>query len=284
MRITLFLAPVVLMFGAESGSLNGPAPALVFDAASKAVRPMIGIAGSSYLGGAIASEVDAVVASPDGKAAAYLKGGSLYMLQNGSSVLLAQNVDGPLAWAADSGTIATAGVLFGTDGSSTPLARSGGTINALAAAKHHAVAAAEGGVWLLTADSARQIASADKPVSVSIQGSNLYFADSARGEVWLLRDYVNGGEPVLVAKAEGAMGVDAEGSLVLISAGRKVIGLRSSSFNPVFELELDFDASSLTRLNRSTWLLNAGQTGPLQVLSLDGDPAVYFVPRSEEAN
>lgn len=284
MRLAILLAPALLLCAAESGSLNGPSPAFVFDAAAKAVKPMIGIAGSSYLGGALADGVDAAAASPDGNAVAYIKDGSLHLLRNGASTTLSESAAGPLAWSSDSASVASAGVLFSIDGSSVRLAGPAGDVNALAAAKNHAVAATGGGVWLLTSESARQIATADNAIALDIDGNDLYFADNARGEVWLLRDYANGGDPVLVAKIEGATGVDAEGNLILVVAGRKLLGLRKGGFEPVFELGLDFDATSLTRLNRSTWLLNAGQAGPLEVLSLDGDPAVYFVPRNGEAN
>lgn len=285
LRIAFLLTPVMLLCAAESGSLNGPAPAFVFDGSAKAVRSMIGIAGSAYLGAALADDVEAAASSPDGNSVAYLKGGALYLLSSGASVRLAENVAGPLAWSEDSATVAIPGMLFHTaDGSAVSLAAVSGRILAVAAAKTHEVTATDGGIWLVTAGSARQIATADEAVSLDISGNDLYFADKARGEVWVLRDYVNGGEPALVAKIEGASAVDAERNLILVCAGHKALGIRPGSFEPVFEIELDFNASSLARLNRSTWLLNAGQAGPLQVLSLDGDPAVYFVPRGEEAN
>jgi hypothetical protein len=246
---------------------------------------MIGIAGSAYLGSVLANDVESAAASPDGNSVALLKGGALHILRNGSASLIAETAEAPLAWSPDSTTVATGSRLIRiSDGSSVNLPALNGPAVALAAANDHAVAAAAGGVWLLNAGSARLLASAEEAAAVSIHGNELYFADRARGEVWLLRDYTNGGAPVLVAKIDGAAGVDVARDRILIAAGQKVIALRAATFEPLFELDVDFTASGLSRLNASTWLLNAGQQGPLQVLSLDGDPAVYFVPRGEEAH
>jgi hypothetical protein len=281
----LFTLGAMLVCAADSGRLDGPAPAMLFDSASRAVRPMVGVAGSAYLAGAVAHDVDNAVASPDGTAVALVKEGSLHVLRNGAATALADNVAGAIAWSADSLTIATERALVSTSGGRTVrLAAWDGNARAIAAAADHAAAAAPGGIWLLTADSARRIAIADDPIAVDIAGSDLYFADRARGEVWMMRNYRNGGEPVLVAKLDGVVGVEAEGRVLIIAGGRKVLALRSGGFEPLFEIELDFEATSLARLNRSTWLLNAGREGTPQVLSTDGEPAVYFVPRNGEAN
>ena len=66
------------------------------------------------------------------------------------------------------------------------------------------------------------------------------------------------------------------------ASGRKVFGVRTGSAEPVFEIELDFEPVSVERFGNAGWLLNAGKSGPLQVLVGGKDPAVYFVPRGQE--
>jgi hypothetical protein len=246
---------------------------------------MIGVPGSAYLGAALATDVEHATASPDGSSVAFVKGGALYLLRGGSPTLLSENASGATAWSADSTTIAAGGQLLRiADGSATRLAAMNGAVSVMAAANDHAVAAAPGGVWLLNSSGTRLLASAEDPVAVVIHNGDLYFADRGRGDVWLLRNYLQGGVPVLVAKIDGAAGVDIAGDRILIAAANRVIALRAGTFDQLFEFGLDFAASGLLRLNRSAWLLNAGQQGPLQVLSLDGVPGVYFVPRGGEAN
>jgi hypothetical protein len=246
---------------------------------------MIGVPGSAYLGDALAADVDYAAASPDGDSVAFSRGGALYILRNGSSRLLAEKIDGPIAWSPDSSVVAAGGRLFQiASGSSTGLAVLDKSLSAIAASKDHAVAAAPGGVWLLNSDASRLLAAADDPAALAIHNNDLYFADRGRGDIWLLRDYVRGGDPVLVTRIDGAAGVDVAGDRILVTGANRVVALRSGTFDPLFEIELDFTASGLSRLSSSAWLLNAGQHGPLQVLSLDGNPGVYFVPRGGEGN
>jgi hypothetical protein len=274
-RIVAFLAAPGLLMCADGGSLNGPVPALVYDEAARALRPMIGMPGAAYLGTPLFSDIDGARVSSDSR---------LVAIRRGSDVSLA-----PVTGTAASPLAVASGAevrLWDTAGAPVALAAAPAAVLSVAAAQDHAVVGVEGGVYLLTSNEAKRVALADQPTAVAISGSDLYFADSARGEAWVLRNYREGGEPALAARLDGARGVAVNRQQLLIAGARSVMAVHVGSLEPAWTLDLDFETSSLETLGSAGWLLNAGKPGPLQVLSIeDGTPAVYFVPRgTQEGN
>lgn len=270
---------------AADGRLDGPG-GLVADTTSASIRMMYGVPGSAYVGGAVVEELAAAAVAPSGRVALYVKDGNLVLLRDTATVL-AQGLNAArIAWSADSSAAAVldgAGVLriWKTDGTASVIDAPAG-LSALATDGNRVVAAAPGAIWLLEAGkSARTLAQTDGSTSLVIAGSDLYYADRARGEVRVLRDYANGGDPALIAKLEDVVGVGIAKNIVVMASAsqRKAIGIRNGSGEPLFELALDFEPTGVDRFGDLAWLLNAGQSGPLQVLAADGEPAVYFIPR-----
>jgi len=272
--------------GAE-GRLDGPG-GLVFDSASASVRSMYGVPGSAYLGAAVAEEISAAAVAPNGRAALYLRDGSL-VLQKETAAVLAEGLAGArIAWSADSSSAAVADGsgavrIFKLDGSAArTIADAPAGIADLALDGELVIASAAGGIYVLEAGKpARLLTQTEGAADLALLGADLFYADRSRGEVRVLRSYAGGGDPALVAKLDGVVGVGVAKNVVVIASAsqKRAIGLRIGSNEPVFDLELDFEPSSVDAFGDAAWLLNAGQSGPLQVLVADASPAVYFIPR-----
>jgi hypothetical protein len=249
---------------------------------------MYGVPGSAYLGGAVAEDVTSAAAAPDGRSALYLKDGRL-ILQKDSSTILAEGLSGArIAWSADSSAAAVADAsgavrIFKVDGSAARvIGDAPGAIADLLLDGDRVVVSAAGNVYVLEAGKpARVLTQTESPADLAIAGADLFYADRARGEVRVLRNYSSGGDPALVAKLDGVVGVGvAKNVIVMASASqKKALGMRNGSNEPLFDLELDFEPTGVDAFGEAAWLLNAGQSGPLQVLVADASPAVYFIPR-----
>jgi hypothetical protein len=283
-KILISIMTACACAGAD-GRLEGPG-GLVADTASASIRTMYGVPGSAYVGGPVVEDVASASIAPSGRAALYVKDGSLVLLRDDAAVI-AQGLNAArIAWSADSSAAAVldaAGALriWKTDGSASSLDAPAG-IAALATDGSRVVAAAPGAIYLLEAGkSARTLAQTEGPAALVIAGADLFYADRARGEVRVLRNYANGGDPALIAKLEDVVGVGIARNIVVMASAsqRKAIGLRDGSGEPLFDLALDFEPSGVDLFGDAAWLLNAGQSGPLQVLATDGEPAVYFIPR-----
>src|SRR6266478_8101692 len=62
---------------AQQASMSGPLSGFVFDSPTLSIRPMIGIAGSAYLGPSIMGGVDFASVAPNGVSALVIQGGQL---------------------------------------------------------------------------------------------------------------------------------------------------------------------------------------------------------------
>lgn len=281
---------------AAEGRLNGPVSALVLDRASHSIRPVIGVPGSAYLGAQIAEGVDASAIAPSGAAGLCAAGGSLYLMRSAegadwSSVRIAEGLQGAvrIAWRPDSsaaGVLDEGGILrvWNADGTAAGSVAAGGAAAALAAGPAKFYAAMAGGIYALEAGAeAQMLARADDANAVAAAGADVLFTDRARGEAWRIRN----GELALIAKIDDPVGIGvSRGTIAIASAsGRKAIGVRAESWEPLFDIALDFVPSGVDAFSDSAWLLNAGQTGPLQVLALENaTAAVYFIPAGQERN
>jgi hypothetical protein len=285
---------------AAGGTLNGPVSAIVYDNATRSVRPALGVPGSAWVAEALADGIDAAAFAPDGSVGLFAKDGGLHLMRRSADGAWTSNrvADGASAaalivWSGDSSIAAVvengAAALWRADGSvAARIAGIPGPVTAAAVAGDSLIAAvAAEGIYLLTGGSeAKLLARADNPVCVAVAANDVYFADRGRNEVWALRDYRQGGEPRLVANIEQPVGVAVANDVIVIAgaSARKVIALRAGSGEPSFELPLDFEPTGVERFGSAGWLLNAGQPGPLQVLASGPEPAVYFIPRGQERN
>ena len=66
---------LTLTMYAQGADLSGPVSGAVYNAGSRSIRPILGVPGSSYLGDAIASGLDAAAVSPNHKLAIAIRDG-----------------------------------------------------------------------------------------------------------------------------------------------------------------------------------------------------------------
>ena len=71
LSISVFTAGTLAVFTAGTLAAQtrfaGPVSGIVFDAKAKSLRPIMGVPGASYLGNALAADMDLAAVSPDGK-------------------------------------------------------------------------------------------------------------------------------------------------------------------------------------------------------------------------
>lgn len=66
----------------QTVSWKGPISGLIYDAPSRALRPLVGFPGASYLGAPIVSGIDAGSISPDGESAVVLENGQAFLVES----------------------------------------------------------------------------------------------------------------------------------------------------------------------------------------------------------
>ncbi len=311
--------PIALVFGlvavaaaAESSGPSGPVSGAVFDKRSRSVRPIIGVPGSSYLGGDLASGLDEAAVSPDGRAALALSEGRLSLVRGLERLSpIAVGVDGALtdaermAWSADSSTA----VLYSSasrrlqvirDLDKAPVAgevtelRAEGRVASLGVdASGNVVAGVEGvGVFLLAAGrTERLLASFRNPVALLLarKGTDLFVVDREGAAIVEIRDFLNAGSVIpfaegLSAPSGVALSSDARRMFIADAGDRKLKVFDVSSRTPLSETELDFTPTGLDPLTSDALSLigAGGENQPYFILDGGSNPAVYFVPAGRE--
>lgn len=292
-------------------AVGGPVSGFVFDQKTQALRPVVGVPGAAYLGSAALESLDAAAVSPDGSAALAVREGKLLLVTGLKAQPAAVEIEGAIAgvnriaWAADGLSAAVyaaasrqAQMLSKLDG--TPVADAAvdlsavsGTLTALAAAGGGMVAGfadeAAGGVYFIQAGAEpKLISSAARPSAVAVAGSDLFFADQDRGQVWQVTGFAGDATPLLFADGLASpVGVQAAGNrLFIANSGDNTLAIFDvNARTSVGQLALDAAPAMLEACGtRALWLLNtAGGDGePLYVLDGRDNPAVYFVPAGRE--
>jgi hypothetical protein len=319
MRLALLLGACALAALADDARLSGPVPGLVFDGSTQSIRPIYGVPGASYLGPSVADGFDAASVSPLGISALATQSGKLYFIRNldggqPDSTPLDSAISGAsqFAWGADgmSAAVYSAGSrqaqvlrnLDGRDSSKAPtiedaidLSSLDGTVSALAFDGKllliGAASADSGGVYLSDGKSAPQfLASAANPVALSLDlaKGDLYIADQANNQIWMVRGYAGDATPILFADQRAGVSspvglrVSSDGRRLVIanSGSRGIDALDISTRATLAHVDLDFAPGRMEALGSgSLSLLNfGGPDGPLYMLDGGGDLAVYFVP------
>ena len=268
-------------------NLAGPTSGYVLDA--NALRPIVGIPGAAYLGDPLISNAKAAAVSPDGKNAIVNIDGTLVALSGIGGELRSQVIASDfgeasaIAWDATSASAAIAGAgraaLFTKDGLEA-IDAPAGKITAIALANDAIAAAVEGtGVMLLKRGAAPQLLSrGDAVSSLALAGNDLYFTDSARGQILKIENFAEGGDATVFASGlDGASGVAAAKGKLLVSTrgGQSVTAFRLSTGELLASVALGFEPSSLARLSDGLWLLNSGAS-PVQLV--DENLQTWFVP------
>lgn len=78
--IKLTFSVLTLTLCAHAADLSGPVSGAIFHGGSRSIRPILGVPGSAYLGGAIASGLDLAAVSPNHKLAIAIRDGSGVLL------------------------------------------------------------------------------------------------------------------------------------------------------------------------------------------------------------
>jgi hypothetical protein len=307
MKLALLLGVCALVALADDARLSGPVPGFVFDRSTQSIRPIFGVPGSSYLGPSVASGFDAASVSPLGISALATQAGKLYLIRKldgaePDSVPLENAMSGVgwFAWSQDGLSAAVysadsrqAQVLRNLDGAPTvedaiDLASLEGTVSALAFdGKRLVIGAAQ--VYLADGQSApKSLVRAVNPVALSLSKGDLYIADQANNQVWLVRGYAGEATPMLFASERDGVSspvgirvsVDGRRLLIANSGSRAIDALDISTRASAGHVDLDFDPSRMEALGSgSLSLMNfGGPDSPLYVLDSGGDLAVYFVP------
>lgn len=292
-RLSVAAFALASALGAQQ-TFTGPISGLVFDEQAKAIREIAGVPGAAYLRTAIASGDEGSI-SPDGQLAVVREGSEIVLLRFGASASrsvlgAASEALGEIAWSADSGSVAieSGSIQLFVNLKSTPevspLASFDGDAISLAVSGRSVAAGAKGGIFLIDADGARQIANAEQPEGLAISGSTLYAADKARKEVVAIRNFTEAAEASLIANEslglEGPMAIAADGgSLLVADASRKLLRL-SLAGELQTTIALDFDPVRLELFGRNLYRLDARRSAndSVQILQIGPEPAVYFVP------
>jgi hypothetical protein len=301
MRKTLSFLLLLLPLAAAAQTATrvaGPVSGIVFDRNARALRPMLGVPGASYLGDALLANLDAAAVSPDGDLAlASLEGrpvliSGLKSLAPSATALdvlagdrFLWSSDG--AWAAvcsrsgaqvlrDIRTNPAAGPAIDLPADATALALgNGGDL----------VAGFEAGLYLLTAGSApRLLAPLAAASAIAFRGADMFAASGE--QIWMVENFASApAASVFIEDAGAVVGLQfsADGKRLFAAdaKNRLLKAFETASRAAAGQAELDCAPSELAPFgSRNLWLLNSDPNGtaPLYVATGAGDPASWFVP------
>jgi hypothetical protein len=316
MKKTLFLAlflSVLLPLMAQT--LSGPVAGFVFDAGQRAIRPVLGVAGSAYAGGALVGGLDQAAVSPDGKMALVARDGGLYLMRNlGAEMpepqLLVENASSmdEIVWNADSSAavmysssaraLRLVSGLGGTPRVDDPVdvAALGAHLSSLTLAGKSILAGFEDGegaaLYLVPGDGAtpRLLVrlGAARAVTLARNGAGAFVADGVSGEIFEIRNFAGEFEVLSFSAAgsvEGPVGlaVSRDGDTLYAASAttKEVLAFSLASRETIGRMPLDFEPSFLKPLaGGSLFVMNNAARGsrPLLVLDTGQSPGVYFIP------
>ena len=302
--IKLTFSVLTLTLCAHAADLSGPVSGAIFHGGSRSIRPILGVPGSAYLGGAIASGLDLAAVSPNHQLAIAIRDGSGVLLTGLDGAAAAEiqldaisGVD-KIFWSGDS----TAAGLYSSGSGAVQTWRNGelrnagsisGNVLALAvdgAGRVYAGVDGDGVYVLMEGSPARLLTSALRPSAIVLSKNDLFFADRSRGEILRIQNYAEAAGAAVfvsgVAEPSGLALSANESTLLVASAQAKTVtAYRADTGVAAFEVSLDFEPSGLSRISDSVFGLNEGSEGtPLQVFSNTDTPGAYFVPAGAMSN
>lgn len=287
-KLRLLALAALPLFGQ---ALESPPVTLVFHSASRSLRPVIGITGSSYLGPALYGDLAFASVSPDQKAVIIEEAGRVALIRNMRDVEdieTAVRVIDRILWSSDSSTAivfssANRQIQWIVNGKAGSVAILPDTARLLAAQPdaQAAIYAADGRVYRITPDAASvQIAALGDPTAAAINGDMLYIADAAAHQIFELRDNMQ--RPFLTIEDPAALLLSADGATLYVAmkSSRTIGAYGTSDGTLTARLTLDWVPSSLDALSTDTLLLNPGAKSgePFSVLSIRNGLAESFIP------
>lgn len=313
------LLPAFLL-PAQQVQVGGPVCGVVYDAPTRSLRPLLGVAGAAHLGGAVVTGVDFASVAPSGKMALALKDGQALLLtdldrlqpavlplpdvlQDADRVAWAQDSSALVLYSSARGWLQRIAGLDGAPVAAPPMEVSfaGGSVT-LIATSHGADrivlgvrGETSGGLYLISADGPPlPVAWMADPGAVFFpaDGRTLYAADRHSRRVVAVHDLPPGQVITLLEAHDGV--ADPVGIAVSADGRRFFLADRSSRSVRVYEVStrillaevpLDGTPSLLQPLRgNALFLVNSpGRRGePLFLLDARSTPSVYFVPASEQ--
>lgn len=283
--------------------IRGPMSGLVFDEHTKALRPVLGVPGASYLGAAIASGLDSAFVSPNAKLALAVRDGHLGLLDLSGAELLWTELAAAgrirVAWNSDS----TSAAVWNEDGRVDLWSGFGASVKAVSlgsveevtslvlTARGVAAAATAKGIYRLDQDGLPEMLAAVREVSalaLNHDGSALYAASRADNSILELANWLTSGSATLFAGeaagilAPAGLALSGDGRIVFVANEASIVKIDRATRAVTESVALDFKASRLDRLADSGWLLNSREQGqPFEMLSSGTDAKVFFVPVEE---
>ncbi len=295
-----------------SAGVAGPVTGFIFGGPSGTLRPMLGIPGAAYLGGALATGLENASVAPDGSAAlAVQQSGKLMVysgLRNAASAAVAVTGGIPgadfIVFSPDSSAAAVYSsssrqgqMLSGmakspAAGPAIDLSGLPGRVVALAFDGQRlilGVSGDSGGIFVATASAgAQRIAAASNPAAIALAGSSLYFADGGTQQIWQVQSYAStlaavvfGNDNSIDSPAGLQVSADGQRLLVANAGNRKLTVYDIASRTATQSLDLPFIPTRMDRIgDPSVFLLNGSGQGPIYVLrdAGAGKAAVFFVP------
>ena len=278
----------------QQTELRGPVAGFLYERAARSLRPVLGILGSAHLGDPLLSGVDAAAVSPDGRIALAVADGDLIRVDLSSG----DRQRTPGAGAADRvlwNRISSAALIANASTGRLALWEPAGGITELAAMPNAIAAAAVsdsgdlavasgGGIYAVArAGNPRLIAPVEEFGGLALQAGDLFFVDRGSKTIYRVRDFASSAsvEKIGAAPAGAAgLGLSRDGQTLFVASGesRSIHAIRVATGEAAGEIALDFAPSAVEPLSGSAFLLNPGESGPLQVLDVRSEPAVYFVP------
>lgn len=298
--LTLFSGLIPL--GAQGLQLQGPASGLVYDGASRSIRPILGFPGGAHLGAAIYADLDYASVAPNGRMALAVRAGQVLLIQQllspePAATVLASAIANPTRalWAGDS----SSAVLC--SGESLSLQRISNLPDAPSIEDPVQIPVSDGELVSLAADqSARQIvagirggsagglyflskygdvsllAAMDDPSAAVFtpDGLNLYAADRAIGQVLLFWNVAAGATPAVLLDSQSgvsdpvglAVTVD---HLYVVSGAQQTIRVYDPlALNLAAETQLDNAPEGIEPIPQSSLYLLTRRNKPDDVLLL----------------
>ena len=282
--------------------LSGPTPGYVFDGQARELRPIRGFVGAAHLGAALVQDADAASASADGTLAIASRFGSLELIRGFDSAAPARLTlsqepgDVLFAWSGHD----VAAVFLASrkvqiwrnldttaDQASTfDLSLVDGAIRNVLLDGDRLVLATQGGLYLSTTGTTRQLLALSDPSAVVRSGNHLFIADRAAGQVILLRDYSTAAITERFADVAAPVGLQLTKTTLLVTSAdtRSVDAFDLVTKARTASFELDFLPTRMESVVANPLaLLNSGSSSePLYVLDSRNALQVYFVPAGRD--
>lgn len=307
-RFVLALAVFAALLSGQEARLAGPVSGVVFDPADHALRPLVGVPGASYLGAPLADGLDSAAVAPNGKLAAAVKGGGLYLVNleapEAAWQLLAEKAasGAAISWNRVSSAFALHADNHVTVWRNLPGAPDtldfdapGGVSSLTVDTRARNVVVACSGpeasqVFLLSQDGPRLITVVDRASSLALANGDrdLWIADRGRNEILSVPDYANGAGAVLFAGQQNgvkdpvALALSQDGGSVMVAsaAEKSLVVYDRTTAAITHQLPLEFEPTRLELIGGGAlYVMNTRQPDkPLHLFAAGAQPAVYFVP------